>query len=601
MQIKINRRFLILFLFLFVIYLIYIIVFGIANRPFNNFINSKQSGVETYRDWNDYKYLAYEETRIGPGERGEAVTLAEPEEIKLNQESIERTGFSVLVSDKISVNRTIPKFVHPDCLYKKYFADLPKTSVIIIFYNEVLSVLLRTVHSVYNRTPKELLHEIILVNDDSTEEELGETLRNYLNENFPRNLIKIKKLPTRSGLIVARMEGARTATGEVLVFFDSHIEVQNNWLPPLLQPIAENRKLATMPIPDYFDCRTFEHYPGQGENQGFRGVIDWHLNYYELPKLKDDLENPIRPFPNPIMLGCGFAIDRKYFVEELGGYDEEMKIWNGENYELSFKLWMCRDGLFTVPCSRISHSFRDINPSRKNKEDFVARNFKRLAEVWLDEFKTLLYQREPNRFNNLDPGDLTKPKQIRERLECKSYRWFLKNIAPDMVAAYPPINYDQVFASGAIQSVANPRMCLDNLGKLFDERIGIYECSNDLTEPGNNQNFRFTFFKDLRQNVDQHSYCLDAYNLNLYECNEVETGNQVWNYKRETQELLRIPDNRPDASDCITIDLQNSTINLKECNGDINQKWIFAYVNHTAYEKFDETFGYKGMISADDL
>lgn len=189
MQIKINRRFFILFLFLFFIYLIYIIVFGIANSPFNNFTDSKQSSVESYRDWNDYKFLAYEETRSGPGERGDAVILTDPEEIKLNQESIERTGFSVLVSNKISVNRTIPKFVHPDCLYKKYFADLPKTSVIIIFYNEVLSVLLRTVHSVYNRTPKELLHEIILVNDDSTEEELGEKLNDYLDENFPTNLV----------------------------------------------------------------------------------------------------------------------------------------------------------------------------------------------------------------------------------------------------------------------------------------------------------------------------------------------------------------------------------------------------------------------------
>jgi hypothetical protein len=189
MQIKINRRLFVLFLSLFVIYLIYIIVFGIADRSFIDFTNFKQSSVETYRDWNDYKFLAYEDIRTGLGERGQPVILTDPEEIELNQKSIERTGFSVLVSDKISVNRTIPKFVHPDCLYKKYFADLPKTSVIIIFYNEVLSVLLRTVHSVYNRTPKELLHEIILVNDDSTEEELGGKLKDYLDENFPRNLV----------------------------------------------------------------------------------------------------------------------------------------------------------------------------------------------------------------------------------------------------------------------------------------------------------------------------------------------------------------------------------------------------------------------------
>lgn len=57
------------------------------------------------------------------------------------------------------------------CLYrckdKSYPADLPVASVVICFYNEALSALLRTVHSVLDRTPARLLHEIILVDDDS--------------------------------------------------------------------------------------------------------------------------------------------------------------------------------------------------------------------------------------------------------------------------------------------------------------------------------------------------------------------------------------------------------------------------------------------------
>lgn len=531
MHISLNRRVFIFFTFLFLLYAIYIIIFTISSRPLNA-VNLSHSSDEVYRDWNDYEFLKYEETRKGPGERGAAVYLDDPKEIKLNDESIFKTGFSAVVSNKISVNRSLPKVVHADCLSIKYLSKLPKVSVVIIFYNEVLSVLLRTIHSVYNRTPKELLHEIILVNDDSTDDDLGLKLELYILENFPKSLVKIKKLSKRSGLIVARMEGARAASAEVLVFFDSHVEVQNNWLPPLLQPIVRNRKIATLPIIDYFDCRTFEYYPGQEENFGTRGVIDWLLNFHELEKLEDDQENPLRPFPNPIMLGCAFAIDRKFFIEELGGYDEDLKIWNGENYELSFKLWMCRDGLFTVPCSRVGHSFRDINPSRKLEEDFVARNFKRIAEVWLDEFKTLLYEREPHRYNNLDPGDLTRPKHIREKLNCKSFRWFLKNIAPDMIAKYPPVSHNPVFASGAVQSLANPRMCLDNLGRLFDDRIGVYECNDNLIEPGENQMFRYTFYKDIRLQHGQHEYCLDAYNLNMYDCNEMDSGNQFWIYKK---------------------------------------------------------------------
>lgn len=77
-------------------------------------------------------------------------------------------------------------------------------------------MLLRTIHSVYNRTPRELLLEIILINDNSTMNELYEPLEDYVKRNFD-GVVKVFVQKERRGLVVGRLEGARMAKGEVLV------------------------------------------------------------------------------------------------------------------------------------------------------------------------------------------------------------------------------------------------------------------------------------------------------------------------------------------------------------------------------------------------
>lgn len=54
------------------------------------------------------------------------------------------------------------------CRNVSYSSDLPQISIIFIFVNEALSVLLRSVHTAIQRTPSHLLKEIILVDDHSS-------------------------------------------------------------------------------------------------------------------------------------------------------------------------------------------------------------------------------------------------------------------------------------------------------------------------------------------------------------------------------------------------------------------------------------------------
>ena len=103
-----------------------------------------------------------------PGELGEKVKTPDgmmeekKEKFKIHQ-------FNLLVSEMISVNRSLKDVRMDACKSKKYPAVLPTTSVVIVFHNEAWSTLLRSIHSIINRSPLQLLREIILVDDASDE------------------------------------------------------------------------------------------------------------------------------------------------------------------------------------------------------------------------------------------------------------------------------------------------------------------------------------------------------------------------------------------------------------------------------------------------
>lgn len=57
----------------------------------------------------------------------------------------------------------------------------------------------------------------------------------------------------------------------------------------------------------------------------------------------------------------------------------------------------------------------------------------------MDEYKEYLYKRDPERYESIDAGDLTKQKEIREKLQCKPFKWFMTEIAFDLPKKYPPV------------------------------------------------------------------------------------------------------------------------------------------------------------------
>lgn len=76
-----------------------------------------------------------------------------------------KPGYSVYLGDKVALNRSLPDFRDPICHHKLYLESLPSVSVVIPFFNERLSTLLRTIYSVVNRSPPQLLKEVLVVDD----------------------------------------------------------------------------------------------------------------------------------------------------------------------------------------------------------------------------------------------------------------------------------------------------------------------------------------------------------------------------------------------------------------------------------------------------
>ena len=61
-------------------------------------------------------------------------------------------------------------FYFLECKRWDYPDKMAAVSVVLVFHNEGFSTLLRTVHSIINYSPPELIHEVVMLDDGSTRE-----------------------------------------------------------------------------------------------------------------------------------------------------------------------------------------------------------------------------------------------------------------------------------------------------------------------------------------------------------------------------------------------------------------------------------------------
>lgn len=243
---------------------------------------------------------------------------------------------------------------------------MPSVSVLVTLQNEQDGMLTLTVHSILARTPPELLKEIIIIDDNG----LGQ-VRGPVNETELEELLsvdpKVKILTNkqREGVARSRMRGARAAKGDVLMFVDSHIEMlSGTWLQHLLLPIIENPNTLAAQTLDIINDVNWTYGTGSGDL--LYGVINdefwfsYQRSRFGGPDDKGaEREAPGRrlPYETPFAAGSLFAVRRDTFMR-LGGYDEGMYVWGGENTDFAIKVWSCGGRIVMVPCSRVGHMYR---------------------------------------------------------------------------------------------------------------------------------------------------------------------------------------------------------------------------------------------------
>ncbi|KAL7575290.1 hypothetical protein ACA910_001815 [Epithemia clementina (nom. ined.)] len=355
--------------------------------------------VQQQRDQHDTKKKDYQPYQAIDPQTGESIFFSERAR-QTAIDSVENDSFGPMLYTNSSnhailttlraLDTTVGNF-NPVCHRYKFpnISLFPTVSIIIPMQHERAGLLSLTVHSFLGRTPPELLKEIIIVDDNGNEEERD----GFVDDEMEiQNLLqlhptKIKYIRNerRLGCAGSRMAAIRQATGEVMVVMDSHVEMlSSTWLQHLLLPILENPKTYAMQTLDYLDDRSPGYHRRPGNGRQFWSYVDLNfLHSYVGDRFSDNNNNnnnnnntqdagretpPMRePFEIPFAPGSLFAMRIDEFWR-LGGYDQGLEVWGGENTELTMKVWRCglnqnnpselAGRVMVVPCSRAAHVYR---------------------------------------------------------------------------------------------------------------------------------------------------------------------------------------------------------------------------------------------------
>lgn len=152
---------------------------------------------------------------------------------------------------------------------------------------------------------------------------------------------------------------------------------------------------------------------------------------------------------------------------------------------------MCGGTLLILPCSHVGHVFRKQTPysfpGGTNK--IIFKNNRRLIDVWTDEYRNYFHKVIPD-LNMVDAGTIDDRVELRKRLQCKSFRWYLDNVYPEAPLPKDFYHVGSVCQSLSLSFALSPLTmpCLDREHRLqvlprHDEPQGGRRCGRLVLPP----------------------------------------------------------------------------------------------------------------------
>jgi len=299
----------------------------------------------------------------------------------------------------------------------------PKTISVVLPCAEEREFAYKTVESVFSRTPTDVLHEIVVV-DDGSNPPLSQThLTPKIQEKFK---VKIFRHEQTVGLIGAKKTGGDGATGDILVFLDCHVAPQKDWHLDFLQLIAQNYRRMVVPQITALDIDTWTQI-GAGNGGSSKCYVTWDGDFKWGGT--DDMYMG--------MLSGGLAGMSRRWWQESGGYDPDMLGWGGENIDQGVRMWVCGGEIVTAMHSQVAHMWRTNGrtSARYHHVGDTIKNRARAIYAWngefankLDEFPNFAHRKHQHGEDE-SPwyGDMHHYEEVKQRLSgCRPFAWYIR-------------------------------------------------------------------------------------------------------------------------------------------------------------------------------